>query len=154
MKTNYYLLPHYWKKIGWIVSIPSAIVLLSYLFNPPWDSGEPFDFFGEKYWYVLEILIGDQICVAIIMALLIIGLLFIAFSKQKVEDEYITKMRGDSLIWAVIANSLLLMLSFMVIYDGWFLYVSFFNLYTLLVLYIIKFNVALYRFKKMNSYEE
>lgn len=154
MKTNYYLFPSYYKKIGWIVSLPSAIILLTYLIDTPWDAGKSFRFFGEAYWKVLGVLTGEPLYVAAFMVILILGLLFIAFSKQKMEDEYITKMRGDSLIWAVIVNSLLLIVSFIVVYDGWFLYVCFFNLYTLLVLYIIKFNVALYRFQKMSNHEE
>lgn len=83
-----------------------------------------------------------------------VGLLFIAFSKEKIEDEYIAKLRGDSLIWAVIANAILLIIASALVYDGWFLYVSFFNLYTLLILFIIKFKLVLSHLKKTEYNEE
>ncbi len=156
MKTNRYLLPTSFKAIGWLISIPSAVMLFIYLFSNPWDASppQPFMFFNEAWVKVLEIFGGSQIVAAVCMVLLIVGLLFIAFSKEKIEDEYIVKLRGDSLIWATIANSILLIVASVLIYDGWFLYVSFFNLYTLLVLFIIKFRFALNRFEKTESHEE
>ena len=40
--------------------------------------------------------------------LLIIGLLLIAFSKEKDEDERISRVRLESLLWATLVNSILL----------------------------------------------
>ncbi len=156
MKTNRYLLPTYFKVIGWLISVPSALVLLIYLFSKPWDAAppQPFQFFNKAWSKILDIFYGSAIFASVCMVLLMIGLLFIAFSKEKIEDECIAKLRGDSLIWAVIANAILLIISTVLIYDGWFLYVSFFNLYTLLVLFIIKFRLALNHFKKIEYNEE
>lgn len=90
----------------------------------------------------------------IFMFLLMCGLLFVAFSKEKTEDEYIAKLRGDSLIWAVIVNAVLMIALSATVFGGWFVWVSFFNLYTTLVLFIIKFHLALHRFYKEASHEE
>jgi len=156
MKTNNFLFPPFFRIIGWIISIPCAGVLFCYLFSKPWDAvpPAPFRFFREKWSNVLDIFGGGAIFASICMVLLMIGLILIAFSKEKTEDEFITKLRGDSLIWAVIANTVLMALLSMLVYGGWFLYVSFFNLYSVLILFIIKYNIALYSFKKSNDYEE
>ena len=156
MKTNRYLLPTYFKVIGWLISVPSAFVVLIYLFHRPWDAQppQPFQFFNELWGRVLDILGGGSITGTICMVLLMVGLLFIAFSKEKIEDEYIAKLRGDSLIWAVIANAILMIILSLTIFGGWYFYVSFFNLYTVLVLFIIKFNIALSYLKKQSGNEE
>jgi hypothetical protein len=145
MKTNRYLFPNYFKVIGWIISVPSALAVLIYLFRSPWDTQppQPFQFFNDLWSRVFDIFGGASIIGTICMVLVMFGLLFIAFSKEKIEDEYITKLRGDSLIWAVITNSVLMIILSATLFGGWFLYVSFFNLYTVLVLFIIKFNLAL-----------
>ena len=91
---------------------------------------------------------GDNRWATIGMVLLMAGLLFVAFSKEKTEDEYVMKLRGDSLIWAVFANSILMITLSVTVYGGWFLYVSFFNLYTVLILFIIKFNISMSSVRK------
>jgi len=158
MKTNNYLFPTLFKKIGWIISIPSAIVVLLYMFKDYWytdTTPAAFTFFrGNPAWAVLDMLTDGGLIAAIFMVLLLVGLLFIAFSKDKMEDEYISKLRGDSLIWAVFANSILLFISFLVVYDVAFLYVAFFNLYSLLVLFVIKFSISLHQLKKSGNHEE
>lgn len=159
MKTNRYLLPNYFRIIGWIISIPSAIVLLPCMLMDPYDAdpavpGIPTAFLQESWWNIYSFFNGGNLFASVCMVLLMIGLLFIAFSKEKIEDEFIAKLRGDSLIWAVIVNSVLLLVCSLFIYGGWFLYVSFFNLYTLLVLFIIKYRIALFHFKKEVYNEE
>lgn len=160
MKTNRYLLPTYFKKIGWVLSIPTALTLLGYLLNfrSTYDAAPPETFmsrmFSEPYWRVVDLLGGARPVLTVAMILLMAGLLFIAFSRRKIEDEYVAKLRGDSLIWAVIVNSVLLLVCFVTVFDGWFLYVSFLNLYTLLILYIVKFEIALRHFQKSTDHEE
>lgn len=155
MKTNAYLLLTCFKIIGWIMAIPSALVLFFYLFCRSWDAAppEPFRFFNDIWANVLDVFEGGAIFAAICMVVLMIGLLFVAFSKEKIEDECITKLRGDSLIWAVIVNALLIAVLSVFVYGGWFLYVSFFNLYAVLILFIIKFYIALNCFTKEAGYE-
>lgn len=148
METNRYLLPNYFKKIGWITSIPSAIVLIAYLFMNT-SRMEMQGVFDELYQALTT-----TTFVAIFMVVLMAGLLFIAFAKEKIEDEYITKLRGDSLIWAVIANAILIAVLSVLVYGLDFLYVAFSNLYLVLVLFIIKFNIALRCLKKEIRYEK
>jgi len=159
MKTNRYLFPTYFKTIGWSISIPTAVVLAIYVFSSPfWEKTSEINIlsnmFPEPYWRVLE-LFGDYTnWVTICMILLIIGLLFIAFAKEKTEDEYISKVRGDSLIWAVVTNSIVLIFASALIYNMWFLYVALLNLYSVLILFIIKFNWTLSKSTKTYDHEE
>ena len=67
MKTNSYLLPTYFKAIGWFFSVTSVLTLSIYLFR------------GR----VLELLDGSSITTANTVRGLLIGLLFIAFSREK-----------------------------------------------------------------------
>lgn len=159
MKTNNFLFPTYFRKIGWIISLPLAMILTFYLLgffdyikqSTTWIF---FDgMFNNPSWRLLDLVAGKFI-LSFCMILLTVGLLFISFSKEKIEDEYIAKLRGDSLIWAVIVNSILLAVAFLFVYGEGFLFVMFLNLYTLLILYIIKYNIALNNFKKSNDYEE
>jgi len=149
MLTNRYLLPTYFKAIGWFFSVTSVLTLSIYLFR------------GR----VPEILNGDSITATIQAVFLMLGLVYIAFSKEKMEDEYIAKVRGDSLIWAVIANNVIIgvilslsafreWLPYVTVFRGWFPYVLFFNFYTVLILYLIKFNLALSHLKKRMKNEE
>jgi hypothetical protein len=156
MKKNRYLLPACFRLIGWIISVPSALAGLIYLFSKPWDAQppQPFQFFDDLWFRVFAIFGGASIIGTVCMVLLMVGLLFVAFSKEKIEDEYITKLRGDSLIWAVIVNAILMIVLSVTVFGGWFLYVSFFNLYTMLALFIVKFNIALIHMKKQSDNEE
>ena len=154
MKTNRYLLPTYFKIIGWLVSVPTALALLIYLFNQTWSENFVNEFFNTLWGRESNSLNSNSIITTICLVMLMAGLLFIAFSKEKIEDEYIAKLRGDSLIWAVIANAVLIIILSATVYGVWFIYVSFFNLYTVLILFIIKFNLALHCFKKQSGNEE
>jgi hypothetical protein len=142
------------------MSLPLAAILTFYLlgFFDYIKTSTTWSFFEKMFttpsWHLLDIITGGQIILAVCMVLLVVGLLFIAFSKEKIEDEYIAKLRGDSLIWSVIVNSMLLVISFLFVYGDSFLFVLFLNLYVLPVLFIIKYNIALCIFKKSDNYEE
>jgi len=160
MKTNNFLFPTYFRKIGWIISLPLAAILITYLLglfgytqtSATWNFLD--GMFNSPSWRILDVVAGGQIILSICMVLFVIGLLFIAFSKEKVEDEYVSKLRGDSLIWSVFVNLILLIIAFLFVYGDNFLFVLFLNLYALLILFIIKYNIALYIFRKSNDYEE
>lgn len=163
MKSNY-LFPHKYKKIGWVVLIPSAIIgLLTFNFNYEpsflnfnlpaisWDSLDtPFgkgedQFFGMIKNNILNELIGIT---------LIISSLIVAFSKEKSEDEYIANIRLESLVWAVYFNYAILILSFIFVYDLSFFQVMVFNMFTVLFFFIIRFNWRISKLQKSASYAE
>lgn len=84
----------------------------------------------------------------------IIGLLFVSFSREKNEDEFIMNIRLKSLMWATYWNYALLALGFIFLYDIHFFHFMILNMYTILILFAIKFHWMLHRLKKTMGNEE
>lgn len=158
MKLNY-LFPHKYKKIGWFILVPSAIIgLISiiYMIEPSFlDFKVPSllidELFGESSFIGF---VENNLLDEIAGVLIIVSALFVAFSKEKTEDEYISKLRLESLVWAVYLNYAILLISILLIFDLSFLWVMIFNMFTILFFFIIRFNWKLYRLKKSALYEE
>ncbi|NLJ17562.1 hypothetical protein [Globicatella sulfidifaciens] len=158
MKTNY-LFPNRFKKIGWFLFIPGVILGLLFLIFEP-----DIKFLNIKVLSIAEnAIFGDadfftitknNVLDEIASILLIVGAIFIAFSKEKTEDEFIAKIRLESLVWATYINYAILIFTIIFIYDLTFLWVLVFNMFTLLFFFLIRFNWALYKSKNQISNEE
>lgn len=146
MKKNY-LFPTTFRKIGWWLFIPFAIMSIICLFNGANENWLNVSTFSVVPWGVIKNSLLDEIS----MIGLTISLLFIAFSKEKDEDECIASIRSSSLVWATIAGYLLLILCTMFIYDLQYLNFVFIDLFMILILYIIKYNIELYKFRRGNN---
>lgn len=158
MKTNY-LLPNGFKRIGWFLFIPGILLGMVYLIIQPdidfldvtvFSIAEN-DFFEESKNFTFT---KNNILDEISGLLIIVGALFIAFSKEKSEDEFISKIRLDSLVWATYVNYTILIFAIIFLYDMAFLWVMIFNMFTLLIFFIIRYNWALYNLKKQIGDEE
>jgi hypothetical protein len=79
----------------------------------------------------------------------IISLLMIAFAKEKQEDEFIDKVRLESLQWAVLVNYLLLLIATWLIHGWGFIEVMMYNMLTVLIIFIVRFNYVLSRSKQL-----
>jgi FlaA1/EpsC-like NDP-sugar epimerase len=90
----------------------------------------------------------------IVGILFLIGAIFVAFSKEKREDEYIAGIRLESLLWATYINYGVLLFCFIFFYSFEFLYVMIFNMFTILIFFIIRFYYMLYRSDKSLSHEK
>ena len=164
MKTNY-LLPNQFKKIGWFLFIPSFIlgaILLFVFWEAPNIPGLDWfnlnvlaiateELFSDPRFFVI---VKTNVLDEIISLVIIISALFIAFSKEKKEDEYISKIRLESLVWATYVNYAILALAIMFVYEGSFFWMLVFNMFTILLFFIIRFNWALYKSKKQIRDEE
>jgi hypothetical protein len=158
MKLNY-LFPNKYNKIGWLILIPSAIIGLITLileFEPDsLDFNVPAIFIdellGDKHFIGI---VNNNVLNEILGILIIISSLLVAFSKEKLEDEYISKIRLESLVWAVYVNYAILLLSFLFIFDLSFLWVMICNMFTILLFFIIRFNWQIFKLKKSARYEE
>lgn len=71
---------------------------------------------------------------------IIIGGLMVGFSKEKVEDEFVYKLRTESLVWALIVNYIVLLFTIIFFYDLMFFHVMVFNMFTPILFFIIRFN--------------
>lgn len=138
---NVFLFPHRFKVIGLAMLLP-AILFAMYVFiheyefafldwNVPWLGNAKASFWskGRK----------DNFTNELAMIWLLVSLVFTAFSKTKGEDEYIQKIRHDSLLWSLYVNYGLLFLAIILFYDFDFFNVMLFNMYTPLIIFIIRF---------------
>jgi hypothetical protein len=142
-----FLFPHRFKLIGWIIAIPSIILGLFILIDDL-----RFDFLTVKlpfkYFFADEFLSSDDkgnefsifnFTDEIATIGSIIGLLLIAFSKVKYEDEYVSKLRLESLQWAIYVNFFLLIVSTILIHGMSYYSVIVYNMFTPLIIFIIRF---------------
>ena len=164
MKANY-LLPHPFKKAGWLLFIPGIILgLLWIIFLQDLQSFDKLRFFELRVpAIVTDVGINDlryftitetNILVTIIGILIISGGIFIAFSKEEKEDEYIAEIRLGSLLWATYVSYGIVLLTFLFVYGLVFYWVLVFNLFTLLLFFIIRFNWLLISLRKEDVYEK
>lgn len=146
MKTSY-LLPHKYKIIGWFLLILGLIAGCVFFFGD-YDTNaltisvisiyNDTGIFGgeEGFLKIIENSIVDEL----IALSIIIGGLLVGFSREKLEDEFIYKLRKDSLFWAIIFNYIVLIFTVIFIYDFTFFDVLVFNMFTPLLFFIIRFN--------------
>jgi hypothetical protein len=113
-------------------------------------------FFIDEVFGV-EKLVGfteNNILNEILGILVILSGLLVAFSRERDEDELITKIRLESLVWATYWNYGILILAFLFLYDLTFYWVMVFNMFTILYLFIIRFTLAIRKLKASASHEE
>jgi len=159
MKTNY-LLPNRYKTIGWILFILGLIGgVLVYMSEYESDAltikvlslyFDPFTIGVQEdagFFKIIENSIVDELAALAI----IIGGLLVGFTKERIEDEFIYKLRKDSLVWAIIFNYSVLILAIIFVYDLTFFDVLVFNMFTPLIFFIVRFNFLK---RKSISHEE
>lgn len=157
MKTRF-LLPHRYKMIGWIIVVPAFVLMIFNL-----NYGFTFNFLDFEAKNVHNISFDNGFLFNIQFnnftdelggLLLITGLLILAFSRERFEDERISRLRLESLLWAVFLNSLLIMISIIFFYNELFLKVMAYNICTPLILFIARFNLLLYYDRKKLKKED
>lgn len=149
MLTNY-LFPHRYKRLGWglvvgslalgllelydVLHLPLLLAWLPSLINDHTTAGplhqplvEPRN--NHDLWAVL----------------FIVGGLLVACSRERHEDEYINKIRLDSLLWALYAYYALLLLAFVLVSGLPFFTVMTYALFAPLLLFVGRFQVLLLR---------
>ncbi len=152
MKLNY-LFPNKYKKFGWIVLIPSVIIGLIAMggnLEPAFLNVEvPAVFIDELFGKTKLIgFVQNNILNEIIGVLIILSAFLVAFSKEKQEDEFISKIRLECLVWAVYLNYAILIIAILFIFDMSFMWVIIFNMFTILFFFIARFNWEVSKLKK------
>ncbi len=147
-----FLFPHRFKIIGWIIAIPSIILGLFVLFDDfsfdfltvrlPFNyalAGEFSSSDDPKNSYSIFNLTDE---IALIGSIL--GLLFIAFSRVNIEDEYVSTIRLESLQWAIYFNFGLLIMVTIFVHGAAFYMVGIYNMITPLIFFVIRFHYILF----------
>lgn len=159
MKTKF-LFPNHLKQVGWIILIPSAILGVLLTFDVL-----GFEFLNEAKMFAIYSdglfvdstvfgVVKNNLSDEILGILCIAGAILVAFSKEKHEDEFIAKIRMESLVWATYINYAILVFCMLFFYGSGFYYVMIFNMFTILLFFIVRFHYQLYRSKNSMSNEK
>lgn len=163
-----YLFPYRFKWIGWslflpfallffvvpaffdfidddLISFPTLMIIISELGN--FDGGNVQN--GLIAGFQREGMFDEIRIVAMSL-----GLLFVAFAREKDEDEYVEHLRLHSFVWAIKANTVLLILGTWFLFGGLYLWFVLFWLISLFLIYIAKFQWELRKMRKGVSDEE
>ncbi|GAB4028494.1 hypothetical protein [Spirosoma gilvum] len=143
MKTKW-LFPHSYRLIGWFIFVPSAVLGLATMyadFNISWLVATALN---KPVMINLENSTGHFVDIQNLTDELagvgvIVGLMFIAFSREKTEDEMISQLRLEALQWSVYVNYLILAIAILTVYDNAFFNVMIYNMFTVLLVFIIRF---------------
>jgi hypothetical protein len=136
------LLPNKYKRIGLILLPPSLLLGILYLYDDLRFEFLTIENTAKKGMFGSDINLTDELA----LTGTIVSLLFIAFAREKQEDEYIDSIRLKSLKWAVLVNYGLLLLATWLIHGGHgfsFLDVMIYNMLTVLIIFIIRFHLVL-----------
>ncbi len=95
---------------------------------------------------------GDHLFFISTTLLMSLGLFFVAFAREKMEDEQIWQIRLDSLRWAIYVNYFLLIAGLVFIYDTAHLLEL--NLWVPMLFFIIRFRGVIFRLNSSLSKEE
>jgi len=148
-----YLFDNKYKKISGLVFYLTSIIGLYLLIT-----GKIFDLFTLNVYSLfsesisdltygggwIENGLGDEIFTTII----IISGLINSFSKEKIEDELISKIRLESLTMSLFISYSLVIISTFLIYNLSYMYVLVFNLFIILLLFNLIFRHRLYQHYK------
>lgn len=136
------LLPNRYKLIGLFVFIPFLLLGIAVRF---YEFGFAFLEFSVRTDNGIFDNNHQDLTDEIALTGIIIGLLLIAFSREKEEDEFIGKIRLESLQWAVLINYILLLIATWMVYNFSFIDVMMYNMLTVLLIFILRFHIVLWK---------
>lgn len=146
-------LPHKYKLIGWIILIPSFIMGALLMAGIKFEINAPvFSIWGmknENFTIIYEDIYNEIIGIP-----LLISLMMVAFSREKIEDEYIMKIRLESLLWAIFLNFIIIFFTILFVYNDAFYDIMTYNLFTVLIFFIVRFNFVLFIINKQLDNEK
>ncbi|MCH8546132.1 MAG: hypothetical protein LAT54_05315 [Cryomorphaceae bacterium] len=150
-----HLFPKQYRMIGWMLFVPGIILGIWSLFfdSHPFFDRQVFAVIAEKNLnsYVYFSWKENNILDEIAAVLIIIGGMLAAFSKLPNEDELISQLRLDSLLWATYLNYFILLLSVMFVYEFAFFPIIVFNMFTILIFFLLRFHWVLFRNRLQND---
>jgi len=155
-----FLFPHYCRWIGLLLAIPGFVLGYFNVYH---------EFFFKQLTFneeQLQVVFGcGNLTDEIALALVVCGLMLIAFAKEKIEDELTARLRLDALYWAILINYLGFLLFEIVFFilakadvyyhdsnlkvDGINSDYGIYNFFTPLLIFIFRFNYLLH-YKKGN----
>lgn len=132
------LLPHSVKRIGWIILLPALLLGIMVMYFEFQIPGFEVVIPNSKAFFSDNNLTDEMVSIIVMVSLILI-----AFSEEKEEDEWVSKIRLESLQWSVYANYILLILAIVLVYDMYFFQALIYNMYTILIFFILRFYYVL-----------
>ena len=148
------LLPHAFKIWGWVLfGLGLSIGLVGTIKGDiefGWELRVPAVFHSSFFSNELEwfVWVENELTDELLVFSLILGGLFIGFSAERDEDELTALIRLKALSWAVVMNSVILLLATALIYDMNYLNVVFYNMFTTIILFVLRYQYLMFRFRK------
>ena len=135
----HFLFPYWFRYLGWglvIAHVPISIIGRGNgMLNPADNPAGGTELFSGQHLFFMG--------TSLLMAL---GLFFVAFAKEKIEDEQIWQVRLESLRWAIYVNYLVLIISLIFINDT--AHLLHLNLWVPLIFFIIRFRWVIFRLNR------
>lgn len=166
MKTKL-LLPKGMKIWGWALFVLGSLLGIDYLFLDSYALGLLGSDWLEVTVVSFEISLNptatkvfdfsideNNIYDEILSLMVIIGGILVSFSRERDEDELTSKLRLESLVWAIVINYSVLTLATIFVYEDSFLNVMIYNMFTPLILFVIRFNWLLWKSRRSLAHEE
>jgi hypothetical protein len=155
------LFPHYYRYIGWPLlglGLLFGFFFVFYEYEIPWLDWKMIGLGDEIFKFQnsddsSEIFINDNFTNELVALLVLIGSVLIAFSKERVEDEFFQQLRFDAIIWALKIQALILLLAILFLFNFVFLQFMMIALVSFFILYIGRYHYLMYRLRK-RTYEE
>jgi hypothetical protein len=150
-----FLFPHRYRRIGWILILPTALLLILDMYFEidlpflEYVKRGVFRIWDANWLFNLQ---SHNFTREVASVLFMVGLLMAAFSKEKQEDERTIVLRLESLLWSVYVNVGLVILAIILFYDLLFLQVMVYNLISTLVIFIARYSWVMY--KDRRAYEK
>jgi hypothetical protein len=104
-------------------------------------------YFETNYFKVIDNHVSEEL----IALLLLVGLFCISFTREKIENDYISAIRYKSLILTFYINAVLIALSFLFVYGIGFVTVLVINVFSPFIIYIILLKYFLYKSQKTEN---
>ncbi len=140
-----FLLPNGFKWVGWVLLITSLVVGV-------WGATLDFDYASSALLKPLQ-LQGTLIVNYVVIGLWL-GVIFVGCSREKVEDEMISRIRLNALLLAFYLQALFIMVATLVCNSLDYLDIMTYNLVTYPVIFVVAYRWMLWRALKMESDEE
>lgn len=109
---------------------------------------------GKEVSFAFIRWIRNDLINELLLTVMLIGVWMVAFAKIKGEDEYSQQLRLESMVKAIIWNSVLLLILNFMIYDGLFLYVMISQLFSFLLIFSVIFAIKVRKQRKILVDEE
>ena len=149
------LLPNLFKRIGWLLFVPCLVLTVLALL----EVAPSVSFFGGEHflakWTTITVSKKDGLGAILdgnnpdfagelLMTLTVIGFYFVAFSRERTDDEWIMKVRHESLLWGFYVHLIGFILAVWLSYGLDFYLIVSWNMLTAPLVFLARFHWIVY----------